>query len=232
MAQFTKFDLFRRKLMDSPRPTSTNGSANLMWVGVFRGAQQIELRRRDADNGFDHDDVIFGTSLYYLPLVDLATIQAATNNFAKDNKLGEGGFGPVYRVMSLAHHVFVEMPRRNGVVEIAVQRLSTKSRQGTVEFRNEVELIMKLQHRNLVRLLGCCVKRDEKLLIYEYLPNRSLDVFLFGESGSTKHNQLDWKRRHHIIMGIARGLLYLHEDSVPKVKLTLFFLYLLVISDA
>ncbi|OAY85793.1 Cysteine-rich receptor-like protein kinase 11 [Ananas comosus] len=202
---FTKSDLFRRKLMDSPRPTSTNGSA-------------IRLAQIDSLKPLSNSD---------LPLVDLATIQAATNSFAKDNKLGEGGFGPVYRVMSLAHHGVL-----SGGVEIAVQRLSTKSRQGTVEFRNEVELIAKLQHRNLVRLLGCCVERDEKLLTYEYLLNRSLDAFLFGESDSSKHNQLDWKRRHHIIMGIARGLLYLHDDSVPKVKLTLFFLYLLVISDA
>lgn len=137
-----------------------------------------------------------------LPLVDLASIHAATNNFAKANKLGEGGFGPVYRgVLS-------------GGSEIAVKRLSARSRQGAAEFRNEVELIAKLQHRNLVRLLGWCAERDEKLLVYEYLPNRSLDAFLFDASKSA---QLDWKTRHNIVLGIARGLLYLHEDSLLKV---------------
>ncbi|XP_051203539.1 cysteine-rich receptor-like protein kinase 10 [Lolium perenne] len=137
-----------------------------------------------------------------LPLMDLASIHAATNNFSKANKLGEGGFGPVYRG-ELA-----------GGSEIAVKRLSERSRQGAAEFRNEVELIAKLQHRNLVRLLGWCAERDEKLLVYEYLPNRSLDAFLFDASKSA---QLDWKTRHSIILGVARGLLYLHEDSLLKV---------------
>lgn len=137
-----------------------------------------------------------------LPLMDLSSIHAATNNFSKENKLGEGGFGPVYRGVL------------DGGAEIAVKRLSARSRQGAAEFRNEVELIAKLQHRNLVRLLGCCVERDEKMLIYEYLPNRSLDAFLFD---TRKSAQLDWKMRQSIILGIARGLLYLHEDSCLKI---------------
>lgn len=137
-----------------------------------------------------------------LPLMDLASIHAATDNFSKANKLGEGGFGPVYRGVL------------TGGAEIAVKRLSARSRQGGAEFRNEVELIAKLQHRNLVRLLGWCAERDEKLLVYEYLPNRSLDAFLFDAS---KSGQLDWSKRHNIILGIARGLLYLHEDSLLKV---------------
>ncbi|XP_065037459.1 cysteine-rich receptor-like protein kinase 44 isoform X2 [Musa acuminata AAA Group] len=137
-----------------------------------------------------------------LSVIDLSTIEAATDNFSEVKKLGEGGFGPVYRAVL------------RGGQEVAVKRLSTKSRQGNVEFKNEVQLIAKLQHRNLVRLLGCCVERDEKLLIYEYLPNRSLDAFLFDPS---RRSQLDWRRRYVIVVGVARGLLYLHEDSMLRV---------------
>ncbi|XP_012440628.1 cysteine-rich receptor-like protein kinase 25 isoform X2 [Gossypium raimondii] len=129
---------------------------------------------------------------------NLATIQTATNNFSRENKLGEGGFGPVYKG---------KMPTGK---EIAVKRLSINSKQGLEEFKNEVKLIFKLQHKNLVRLLGYCLEEDEKLLVYEYMANTSLDAFLFD---SEKCKVLDWEKRSNIITGTARGLQYLHEDS-------------------
>lgn len=133
-----------------------------------------------------------------LPFFDLSSIAAATDNFSDSNKLGQGGFGSVYKGLL-----------SNGM-EIAVKRLSKYSGQGIEEFKNEVVLISKLQHRNLVRILGCCVQGDEKMLIYEYLPNKSLDSLIFDES---KRSQLDWKKRFDIVCGIARGVLYLHQDS-------------------
>ncbi|XP_077243478.1 cysteine-rich receptor-like protein kinase 10 isoform X2 [Tasmannia lanceolata] len=137
-----------------------------------------------------------------LPLIDFGTVKDATDNFSTANKLGEGGFGPVYKGI---------LPDGK---EIAVKRLSRNSGQGLEEFKNEVMLIAKLQHRNLVRLLCWCIQEEEKLLIYEYMPNTSLDVFLFDPN---KHGELNWKRRVDIIRGIARGLLYLHEDSRLKI---------------
>ncbi|XP_031281345.1 G-type lectin S-receptor-like serine/threonine-protein kinase SD1-1 [Pistacia vera] len=133
-----------------------------------------------------------------LPMFELAIITKATNNFSLSNKLGEGGFGAVYQG-TLADGQ-----------EIAVKRLSNISRQGLNELKNEVSLIANLQHRNLVKLLGCCIEANEKLLIYELMPNKSLDYFIFDQSRS---ELLDWSKRFNIICGIARGLLYLHQDS-------------------
>ncbi|GKV19194.1 hypothetical protein SLEP1_g29484 [Rubroshorea leprosula] len=133
-----------------------------------------------------------------LPLFDFDSLAKATDNFSEENKLGQGGFGCVYK---------------GGLVEgqeIAVKRLSKNSGQGVEEFKNEVRLIARLQHRNLVRLLGCCIDMDEKMLIYEYMENKSLDSVLFNKERSSL---LTWKRRFNIICGIARGLLYLHYDS-------------------
>ncbi|CAL1378023.1 unnamed protein product [Linum trigynum] len=129
-------------------------------------------------------------------------IAYATSNFHPSNKLGQGGFGPVYKG---------KLP--NGL-EVAIKRLSTSSRQGLAEFKNEVRLIAKLQHDNLVRLVGCCIEKAEKILVYEYLPNKSLDFSLFAP---TDQNALDWKKRLDIIQGIAQGLLYLHKYSRLKI---------------
>ncbi|KAJ0439115.1 putative protein kinase RLK-Pelle-DLSV family [Helianthus annuus] len=127
-----------------------------------------------------------------------SAIKAATNDFSEDNKLGRGGFGAVYKGTLIDGN------------EIAVKRLARNSQQGDVEFKNEVFLVLKLQHRNLVRLLGYSIEGKERLLIYEFLPNGSLNQFIFDQ---TKRILLDWEMRYNIILGIAKGLLYLHEDS-------------------
>ncbi|CAA7023970.1 unnamed protein product [Microthlaspi erraticum] len=133
---------------------------------------------------------------------EMHTIQTATNDFSLSNKLGQGGFGSVYK------------GKLEDGKEIAVKRLSSSSGQGKEEFMNEMVLISKLQHKNLVRILGCCIEGEERLLVYEFMVNKSLDTFLFD---STKRLELDWTKRFDIIQGIARGLHYLHRDSCLKV---------------
>ncbi|KAI4324153.1 hypothetical protein L6164_023715 [Bauhinia variegata] len=137
-----------------------------------------------------------------LPFFNFATIANATNDFSIDKKLGEGGFGPVY------------MGTLEDGQEIAVKKLAHSSGQGMKEFKNEVILCSKLQHRNLVKLLGCCIQGHDKMLIYEYMLNKSLDYFLFD---SYQSKCLDWTKRRNIIFGIARGLLYLHQDSRMRI---------------
>ncbi|KAF8030657.1 hypothetical protein BT93_E2946 [Corymbia citriodora subsp. variegata] len=137
-----------------------------------------------------------------LVVYDFDSIRLATDNFDAKNKLGQGGFGPVYK------------GKLNDGKEIAAKRLSSSSGQGIAEFKNEILLISKLQHRNLVRLLGCCIEGEENILVYEYLPNKSLDAFLFD---SKKKAKLSWSVRFRIIQGVARGLLYLHRDSCLRV---------------
>uniref|UniRef100_M8CDQ7 Cysteine-rich receptor-like protein kinase 5 n=1 Tax=Aegilops tauschii TaxID=37682 RepID=M8CDQ7_AEGTA len=135
----------------------------------------------------------------------LPLLRAATGNFAPENKLGEGGFGQVFKWQG-------KMP--NGQA-IAVKRLSQSSSQGFHELKNELVLAAKLRHRNLVQILGVCLEEKEKLIVYEYLPNRSLDTLLFDSE--RRRRGLDWRKRHTIICGIARGLLYLHEESQLRV---------------
>ncbi|GLT31006.1 hypothetical protein SLA2020_057740 [Shorea laevis] len=194
----------------SPSPTEGNGNASnttrIIIIAVIPSVVGIlslvfciwiclgRKKPREIFETAEADEMIKTESLQY----DLATVRAATNNFCDENKLGQGGFGAVYKG---------KLP--NGQ-EVAVKRLSTGSGQGDLEFKNEVLLVAKLQHRNLVRLLGFCLEGDERLLIYEFVPNTSLDHFIFDP---IKRAQLNWESRYKIIGGIARGLLYLHEDS-------------------
>nr|CAB3454535.1 unnamed protein product [Digitaria exilis] len=123
-------------------------------------------------------------------LLHLSTIRAATDNFAESNWVGQGGFGAVYKGV---------LPDGQ---EVAVKRFSQGSGQEMQELKNELVLIARLQHKNLVRLVGVCLEEHEKLLVYEYLPNRSMDTILFDPE---KSKELDWGRRFNIINGIARG---------------------------
>ncbi|KAF6165687.1 hypothetical protein GIB67_012584 [Kingdonia uniflora] len=142
----------------------------------------LEKKKRERDEGGEGEEV---WDLFF----EFQTLQVATNGFSEVNLLGHGGFGPVYKGL---------LPSGQ---EIAVKKLSLDSRQGLREFTNEVKLLLKVQHKNLVTLLGCCVEGTEKMLVYEYLPNKSLDNFIFDKNKSTL---LDWSKRHVIITGLAR----------------------------
>ncbi|CAL5014883.1 unnamed protein product [Urochloa decumbens] len=128
-------------------------------------------------------------------------LRTATENFSSNNLIGEGGYGSVYKGKLTDGSL------------VAVKQLSETSHQGKREFATEIETISRVQHRNLVKLYGCCLEGNKPLLVYEYLENGSLDKALFG---SRKLN-LDWPTRFDICLGVARGLAYLHEESAIRV---------------
>ncbi|KAK3228857.1 hypothetical protein Dsin_000738 [Dipteronia sinensis] len=160
--------------------------------GKVNSAKDSKKKRNNTAAG------VFNSNAPNLIVYNLTDIEVATDNLSIENKLGEGGYGPVYK----------------GVLPdgqtIAVKKLSKTSTQGFEEFKNEVMLTAKLQHINLVRILGFCIDREEQMLVYEYMPNKSLDHYLFDPS---RHFILDWKKRVDIIEGVTQGLLYLQEYS-------------------
>ncbi|CAI9783779.1 unnamed protein product [Fraxinus pennsylvanica] len=162
----------------------------LWWKGYLRGKKQ-------ARKGFE--DLELQTVAF-----SLKQIKAATNNFDATNKIGEGGFGSVYKGQL-----------SDGTV-IAVKQLSSRSRQGNREFLNEIGMISCLQHPNLVKLHGCCIEGDQLLVVYEYMENNSLAQVLFN-SEESRQLILDWPTRFKICIGIARGLAFLHDESRLKI---------------
>ncbi|KAI5554395.1 hypothetical protein BDE02_19G009600 [Populus trichocarpa] len=164
--------------------------STLWWKGYLRG-------RKSRDRELVGLDLLTG-------IFTFRQIKAATNDFDPVNKLGEGGFGCVYKgVLS------------DGT-QIAVKQLSAKSKQGNREFVNEIGMISALQHPNLVRLYGCCIEGKQLLLVYEYMENNSLAHVLFGTK-EIQATKLDWRTRQRICVSIAKGLVFLHEESTLKI---------------
>nr|XP_023874813.1 probable LRR receptor-like serine/threonine-protein kinase At1g07650 [Quercus suber] len=161
----------------------------LWWKGFLGGrkSRENELKGLDLQTGF----------------FTYRQIKATTNNFNSANKLGEGGFGSVYKGIL------------SDGTPIAVKQLSSKSRQGSREFVNEIGMISGLQHSNLVKLYGCCIEGKQLLLVYEYMENNSLAGALFGPADGRL--KLDWPTRQKICVGIAKGLAFLHEESTLKI---------------
>ncbi|KAK4485581.1 hypothetical protein RD792_008224 [Penstemon davidsonii] len=142
-------------------------------------------------------DILSG-NLHTISYFDFQSLTKATKNFHQNNLLGRGGFGPVF------------LGKLEDGKMVAIKKLALdKSQQGESEFLAEVRMITSIQHKNLVRLLGCCSDGAQRLLVYEYMKNRSLDRIVYGKSDVF----LNWNTRFQIILGIARGLQYLHEDS-------------------
>ncbi|KAI4332889.1 hypothetical protein L6164_017763 [Bauhinia variegata] len=164
--------------------------------------RKVKGRPKTEDSRVLFHDGVQNKESMDLAMIPLRTLQDITVNFSDQYKIGKGGFGTVYKGI---------LPDGRNV---AVKRMSNNSKQGLEELKNEIILIAKLQHKNLVRLLSCCLEGNEKLLVYEYMPNASLDFHLFDKE---KQTQIDWSIRKNIIIGIAKGILYLHQDSRLRV---------------
>ncbi|KAK1429995.1 hypothetical protein QVD17_12400 [Tagetes erecta] len=167
-----------------------------VFLKFIKPAQLKKLRKRKIGKK-DAKDYLSG-NLRTINYFSFQALKKATKNFSESNLLGKGGFGPVY------------LGKLEDGELVAVKKLALeKSQQGEVEFLSEVRMITSIQHKNLVQLLGCCSEGPQRLLVYEYLKNKSLDLIIYGKSDE----YLKWNTRFQIILGVARGLQYLHEDS-------------------
>ncbi|CAK9275576.1 unnamed protein product [Sphagnum jensenii] len=146
----------------------------------------------------------------------MAELSKGTGDFSQSNKIGQGGFGLVYRCKLRDGRTVAIKRAKKGVLsnggELAIKLLK-KSEQGVTEFLNEIVLLTSVKHKNLVTLKGCCLHDVQRLLVYEFVENQNLAEVLWGDN----YLQLDWPRRLNICVGIARGLSYLHEDSHQRI---------------
>ncbi|KAI4333360.1 hypothetical protein L6164_018185 [Bauhinia variegata] len=147
----------------------------------------------------DVDDEVSG--IQNVKLYTYKALRIATEDFSPANKIGEGGFGSVYKGRL-----------KDGKIA-AIKVLSTESRQGVKEFLTEIEVISTIEHDNLVKLYGCCVEGNHRILVYNYLENNSLAQTLLGDGHSSV--QFNWRTRYNICIGVARGLAFLHDEVKP-----------------
>ncbi|GMH26931.1 hypothetical protein Nepgr_028774 [Nepenthes gracilis] len=158
--------------------------------------------QRKKDRSFSTGN-LEGQSLKNIRKFSYNELRAATDNFHVIHKIGRGGFGLVYKGIL-----------KDGV-EVAIKTLTVESKQGVGEFLTEINTISNVRHPNLVALLGCCAEGANRILVYEYLENGSLDQVLLGRNADRAG--MNWERRSVICLGTARGLAYLHEELVPHI---------------
>ncbi|PHT68736.1 Cysteine-rich receptor-like protein kinase 2, partial [Capsicum annuum] len=173
------------------------GVGSFIGIGVWKN-KQIQKKRKGANDAEKLVEILHDISLNF----KYSTLEKATGSFNEANKLGKGGFGMVYKDV-------LEDDR-----EISIKRLFYNNTHRAVDFYNEVNIVSSVKHKNLTRLLGCSCSGPEILLVYEFLPNKSLDCFIFNP---IKGKDLNWPRRFEIIIGMAEGLIYLHENTKSQI---------------
>ncbi|MCD9558796.1 hypothetical protein HAX54_016414 [Datura stramonium] len=167
-------------------------------VGTTIHDKRVKHHTKFNCNPLDLESSVMKRSLHF----EYSTLEKSTDNFSEEHKIGQGGFGEVFKGT---------LPDGR---EIAIKRMFLTTKIRNEEISNEIYIIGQAQHQNLVRFLGCCFTDDDSFLVYEYLENKSLDLILFDPK---KKEELDWKKRLRIIEGTAEGLEYLHNDCQVRI---------------
>lgn len=199
---------FTPTVSNKPPSTDSNKTRTGLIVGISAAVAVLGLLTicgiltwRNRKRRLSEQNEVF-TGLDVKPYTfSYAELRTATEDFNPSNVVGEGGFGPVFK------------GKLTDGRTVAVKQLSATSHQGKGQFLAEIATISAVQHRNLVKLHGCCVEEEKRLLVYEYLENKSLDQAIFGKSDL----HLDWPKRFEVLLGVARGLTYLHEESRVRI---------------